>query len=129
MKNLLQTKFINSVGTSEGTQKTVYETFSFPEGRDILVQVMMSTVMFQCYSTNLYQFQLKAQIDSFEHIINGVSKTVTLGPADNWNNMEIKQCKWVKIRLVYQNGYGSAIINIYGNQLTIPKIKIPRKFD
>lgn len=125
MKNLIQTKFINADGSAEETPETVYETFSFMKPKDIFVQIMLSTVFFQRYPTDHLKFQVTAQIDSYEYLENGFTKTKTLGPYDNWNNMTINDCNWVKVRLVYQNGFGSAIINIFEETRVRPKIKIP----
>ncbi len=127
MKNLIQTKFLNADGAAEETPKTVFETFSFTQPKDIFIQIMLTTVFFQRYPTDHLKFQIMAQIDSYEHLENGNLITKTMGPYDNWNNKTINDCNWIKVRLVYQNGFGSAIINIFEESRVRPKIRIPGK--
>ena len=113
MKNLIQTESIGSIGTAENTKKTEYKTIAFLTPKDILVQVMLTTVCYQQYPATLMRGKISAGIGSYDYMEAGIKKTKTFGEFDADNNLEIKKCTSVTIRLIYENGHGSAIINIY----------------
>lgn len=111
MKTLFQTKAINADGTAESEMRYVYEQLNFDQPTDILVQVHLSS-MFINQQTNSY-WNLGITVDSYEFEENGTKKTVNVPPFSAWNNLEISKCSWVKVRLEYQNGGCSGIINIF----------------
>jgi type IV secretory pathway TrbF-like protein len=108
---LLKTYPILTEGTAENTPKFSFIEHQFTRVTNVLVQVHLTSVILNRQTNSFWKVNLN--IDSYGLKVGDNIEVKTVPQFTNLNSLEIKKCKWIKVRLEAVNGHGAGFVNIY----------------